>query len=183
MWEKRREGRKVEAGQDRQPWGGDGGVESFPCSERPTHGEGISRDGEGPLEDWGIGGECGHHLPCLFGPWQTCCAPRPELPPLRPPPVSQVPGLSPTHTKASSGHMSAGPEHPSSQPRSILAMWVLGPSPAPHQGLFQPCGSQAWALPLANPPLAATQILEAKVPPWQGLLWSHRSRQSECPLL
>ena len=46
-------GGKVEAGQDQLPWGVPGGGEGFPRLEGPTHGAGISRDGERPSGNGG----------------------------------------------------------------------------------------------------------------------------------
>ena len=70
------------------PQGAAGGGEGFPCSEGPTHGEGISGDGERTLGDQGIRGECSQHFPDLLGPRQACWVPGLNLHPPGPPPAT-----------------------------------------------------------------------------------------------
>ena len=76
--EGRREKGKVEVGWEQHPWRVAGGGEGFPCLEGPTHGEGISGDGERPLGDPGIWGEHGQHLPFPLRPQWVCWGLRPE---------------------------------------------------------------------------------------------------------
>ena len=67
--------------------------------ERPTHSKEISKDREGPLQDQGIRGERGQHLPCLLRPWRACWSTEPEPSPFGAPPAMQVLGLSPGPTQ------------------------------------------------------------------------------------